>query len=124
MTGVVSYARTRFVGGEYRPALLPSFDEEVRRFHEMLDVLSNHLAEGASDTSPERLLQGPLSDAMTHVGQLALLRRLAESPVPPESFIEADIDPGNLGLEQPEPVSPDEDWPEAPPGWVPPSRKT
>ena len=80
MTGVVSYARTRFVGGEYRPALLPSFDEEVRRFHEMLDVLSNHLAEGASDTSPERLLQGPLSDAMTHVGQLALLRRLAESP--------------------------------------------
>ena len=125
MTSVLGYARTRFDGSEYRPDPLPSLDEEVRRFHEMLYALSHHLEEDTiSDTSPERLLQGPFSDAMTHAGQLALLRRLANSPVPPESFIAADIDPGSLGPEQPEPVSPDDTWPEAPPDWAPPSRKT
>ena len=125
MTSVLGYARTCFDGSEYRPDPLPSLDEEVRRFHEMLYALSHHLEEDTiSDTSPERLLQGPFSDAMTHAGQLALLRRLANSPVPPESFIAADIDPGSLGPEQPEPVSPDDTWPEAPPDWAPPSRKT
>lgn len=40
----------------------------------------------------EQLLQGPFSDAMTHVGQLAMLRRFAGSPIAPESFIDAEID--------------------------------
>jgi hypothetical protein len=73
--------------------------------------------------SPERLLQGPFSDAMTHAGQLAMLRRLAGSPVPPENFIVAAIDPDHFGPHQPDPTSPDEVWPEAPSGWVPPSRR-
>ena len=68
-------------------------------------------------TTPARLLQGPFADAMTHAGQLALLRRLAGSPVPPENFIVANVDPTNLGPDQPSPVSPDRRWPEAPPGW-------
>ncbi|TMQ59291.1 MAG: hypothetical protein E6K76_05455 [Candidatus Eisenbacteria bacterium] len=71
----------------------------------------------------ERLLQGPLSDAMTHVGQLAMLRRLAGAPVPPENFIVADIEGARLGPDQADPVSPDVAWPEAPSTWVPPSRK-
>ena len=58
--------------------------------------------------TPERLLQGPLSDAMTHAGQLAMLRRLVGSPVPPENFIVAEIDGARLGPEQADPVSPDE----------------
>jgi hypothetical protein len=66
--------------------------------------------------SEERLLQGPFSDAMTHAGQLAMLRRLAGVPVPPENFIVADIEPERLGIEQAEPVSPDEKWDEAPTG--------
>jgi hypothetical protein len=65
-------------------------------------------------TTEERLLQGPFSDAMTHAGQLAMLRRLSGSPIPPENFIEAAVDAANLGPVQPDPVSPDKDWPEAP----------
>jgi hypothetical protein len=72
----------------------------------------------------ERLLQGPFSDAMTHAGQLALLRRLAGAPVPPENFIVAEIEPDRLGKDQPEPVSPDKNWPEAPPGWHGPQKGT
>ncbi len=55
----------------------------------------------------ERLLQGPLSDSMTHVGQLAMLRRFAGSPVPAENFFEAAIRVGQVGEDQPDPVSPD-----------------
>ena len=124
MTSVLGYARTLFVGGRYRPGPLPSFAEEIERFHAVLEDLSRHLLAGTPlrGTTLERLLQGPLSDAMTHAGQLALLRRLAGSPVAPENFVAADVDPERLGQNQPEPVSPDEEWPEAPPGWVPPAR--
>jgi hypothetical protein len=114
MTSVLGYARTYFIGGHYRPEPLPDIDREVVRFHEMLADLGRHLSGGTplSDTTPARLLQGPFADVMTHVGQLAMLRRLAGSPVPPENFILATVDPENLGPEQPPPVSPDEEWPE------------
>ncbi len=49
---------------------------------------------------------------MTHAGQLAMLRRLAGDPVPPENFVFAEIDPANLGSRQPPPARPDDDWPE------------
>ena len=67
-----------------------------------------------SAITPERLLQGPLADAMTHAGQLAVLRRLAGEPVPPENFVFADVSAANLGPDQPMPASPDEEWPERP----------
>ncbi len=90
--------------------------EEIHRFHAMLQDLSDHLEAGDPllDTTPEQMLQGPFADAMTHAGQLAMLRRLHGSPVPPEDFIVADVDPGNVGPDQPPPASPDEEWPEAP----------
>jgi hypothetical protein len=50
---------------------------------------------------------------MTHAGQLAMLRRLAGSPVRPENFMEAAVDPKNVGPSQPAPVSPLE-WPQTP----------
>src|SRR5689334_20923368 len=89
MTSVLGYARTFFVGGRYRPDALPDFDAEVARLHEMIADLGTHLDRGTElrEITPEQLLHGPLADAMTHVGQLALLRRLAGSPVPPENFI-------------------------------------
>jgi hypothetical protein len=121
MTSVLGYARTFFVGGRYRPDPLPSLKEEIARFHEMVEDLARHLEAGTpllQGMSPERLLQGPFSDAMTHSGQLALLRRLAGAPVPPENFIVAKIDPEQLGPNQAEPISPDAAWPEAPPDWV------
>ncbi len=120
MTSVLGYARTFFVGGQYRPAPLPSFNDEVARFHEMVESLASHIDSDdpiADQTTAERLLQGPLSDAMTHAGQLAMLRRLAGMPVAPENFIVADIDSQRLGMDQATPVSPDKEWPEAPANW-------
>jgi hypothetical protein len=99
MTSVLGYARTFFVGGHYRPDPLPSLGAETERFHEMLVDLARHLESGAplqQGMSPERLLQGPFSDAMTHAGQIALLRRLAGEPVAPENFIGASR-PGQPG---------------------------
>jgi hypothetical protein len=119
MTSVLGYSRTFFVGGRYWPEPLPSLAAEVERFHEMIASLADHLETGSDlreNMTPERLLQGPFSDAMTHAGQLALLRRLAGSPVPPENFIVADIDTARLGPDQAAPVSPDAVWPEAPSG--------
>jgi hypothetical protein len=123
MTSVLGYTCTLFIGGRYRADALPTLDAEIARFHSMLETLAAHIeaAEPLVDgVSTERLLQGPLADAMTHAGQLALLRRLAGAPVPPENFVFAEIDPGRLGREQAAPARPDTVWPEAPPGWVPP----
>lgn len=121
MTSVLGYARTFFIGGRYWPDAEPDFASEIRRFHAMVEDVAAHLERGDAlhDTTPAQLLQGPFADAMTHAGQLALLRRLSGSPVPPENFIVAKIDPDNLGPDQPAPVSPDRQWPEAPPGWRP-----
>lgn len=114
MQSVLGYARTAFVGGTCRPDPETDFETQVLRFHEMLQSLARHLEDGTpfQGTTPERILQGPFADAMTHAGQLAMLRRLAGSPVPPENFRLADIRPDNLGPDQPAPVSPDEEWPE------------
>ncbi len=78
----------------------------------MLEDLGEHLEGGTPlrDTTPERLLQGPFADAMTHAGQLAMLRRLAGSPIPPENFLEAAIAEANLGQEQAQAASPDKRW--------------
>jgi hypothetical protein len=123
MTSVLGYARTFFVDGKYRADPLPSFEDEIDRFHQMLQDLAGHLEAGTPlrETTPERLLQGPFSDAMTHAGQLAMLRRLAGMPVAPENFVFARIDPERLGQNQADAVRPDEIWPEAPSGWLPPS---
>jgi len=112
MSSVLGYARTFFIGGEYRAEPLPDLDLETRRFHSLLEDLGHHLDQATPfrNTTPERMLQGPFSDAMTHTGQLIMLRRLAGSPVPPENFIVADIHASNLTQAQAEPVSPDKVW--------------
>jgi hypothetical protein len=118
MTSLLGYSRTLFVGGSYpvKPAPLPSFTDEVARFHEMLEAVDELLADGATlrEISVEQLLQGPLADVMTHVGQLALLRRAAGAPVAPENFIYAHVEAQRLGPDQPLPARPDADWPEQP----------
>lgn len=110
MTSVLGYAGTLFTGGRYRPDPLPTLAAEIERFHGMLETLAEQVERGAAlrdGVTLERLLQGPLADAMTHAGQLALLRRLAGAPVPPENFVFADIDPRRLGPEQATPARPD-----------------
>ena len=107
MTSVLGYARTFFIGGAYRPEPLSTFHEEVERFHEMLADLRKHLEAGTPlELTEEQMLQGPFSDAMTHAGQLAMLRRLHGGPIPSENFIHAAISVENLTSEQPQPVAP------------------
>ena len=131
MTGLMGYARTVlhggvpiipetrvFVGPVWTPDRLASFDAEVERFHDVLEKLAFDLESGAlpPDVGPERLLQGPLADAMTHVGQLAYLRRLVGSPVAPENFMLAEIHPENLSRDQPPARAPKPGWrPDQPP---------
>lgn len=118
MTGVIGYAPTFFTGGEWRPDRLETFEAEVRRFHDLLEDLARHLDAGTplQGTTYERLLQGLLADAMTHARQLAMLRRLFGSPVPPENFLRADIRAENLSTDQPMPIAPKSGWsPEQPP---------
>ena len=116
MDSVLGYARTFFIGGNCCPPLLPDFAAAVAHFHETLADVARHLELGTEfrGITAEFLLQGSLSDAMTHAGQLAMLRRPAGSPVPPKNFVFAEISPTNLGPDQPPPVSPDKDWPERP----------
>ena len=117
MTALMGYVRTLFQGGSYpvKPDPLPTFKEEVARFHDMIEAVGELLASGAPcSIATEQLLQGPFADTMTHVGQLAMLRRLADSPVAPENFVYADIRADRLGVEQPPPARPDTHWPDAP----------
>lgn len=122
MTGVIGYARTMIHGGQYAPPRLESFTAEVERFHEMLAVLRDDFADESTTAriTDTQFLQGPLSDAMTHAGQLAMLRRLAGSPVASENFIFARVEADNVGLRQADPVAPDAWWrphlPPPPPG--------
>lgn len=117
MESVLGYARTFFIGGEYNQEPLADFQAEVRRFHQTIEELAHHLSSSAplEGITPEQLLQGPFSDAMTHAGQLAMLRRLAGAPVPPENFVYARVRADNLGLDQPLPARPGNkhgEWPE------------
>jgi hypothetical protein len=117
MTALMGYVRTFFKGGSYpvKPDPLIGFNAEVDRFHQMLEEVGELLGSGATcSITTEQVLQGPFADTMTHVGQLAMLRRLADSPVPPENFIHADIRADRLHAEQPPPARPDQHWPEAP----------
>jgi hypothetical protein len=116
MDSVLGYARTHFIGGSYRPLEFAAFDDAVAHFHEVVEDLARHLEAGSQlhEITEEILLQGPFADAMTHAGQLAMLRRLAGSPVPPENFIFAQISAENLGPKQPLPALPDKEWPERP----------
>jgi len=116
MSGVVGYATTFFVGGVYRPEPLSTLDEEIDRFHEVLGRLAAQIEAEVEPKglTPEQLLQGPLSDAMTHAGQLAMLRRMAGSPVASENFIFAEVSAERLGRDQATPAAPTPRWM----GWV------
>ena len=118
MTSLMGYTRTLFLGGTYPvgPEPQATFADEITRFHDMLADVGRLLAAGTPlrEISHPQLLQGPLADVMTHVGQLALLRRLADAPVAPENFIYAEIRSDRLGPDQAMPARPDRHWPERP----------
>ncbi len=82
-----------------------TWDVEKQRFFDGLAELDRELAaQGPFAGSIDQLIQGPLADALTHVGQLAMLRGMAGHPVTPESYARAEIVTGRVGLEQAQPV--------------------
>ncbi|HZF10658.1 MAG TPA: hypothetical protein VFE33_17870, partial [Thermoanaerobaculia bacterium] len=85
----------------WRAAPPVSWTVEVDRFFTALARFDTLLATEQPLGLPlERLFQGPIADALTHVGQLNQLRRLAGSPVRGENFVVADVEVGRVGVEQ------------------------
>jgi hypothetical protein len=74
--------------------------EETARFYRTLKALDDYIASGAELRTPAaRIFQGAVADALTHVGQLALLRRLAGAPIVSENYSEAPIAEGQFRTE-------------------------
>jgi hypothetical protein len=85
----------------WRDSVPGGWSEDVGRFFECLARLDEYIASGAPlGFPPEKLFQGPIADALAHVGQLAMLRRLAGSPVRGENYFKADIEAGRVGPDQ------------------------
>jgi len=80
------------------------WDKEAERFFAALKKFDDFLASAEPLQAPaERLFQGPIADALTHVGQIAILRRLAGAPVKGENYFKAEIEVGRVGAEQAKP---------------------
>jgi hypothetical protein len=78
-----------------------AWNDDVKRFHASLTAFDAYLASDQTlHASAEKLFQGPVADALTHVGQLAMMRRLAGAPIKGENYFVADIVAGRVGLDQ------------------------
>ena len=108
MGDLFDWALSAAVGKEHWQTSQPRvWAEEQHRFFESLQTFDAFLATGGPlQASIEQLLQGPVADALTHVGQLAMMRRLAGSPIHGESFFTAAIMVGQVGSDQPAAVRP------------------
>lgn len=95
MADVLSYAHKVLNGTALAGEISVDWQSQQNRFHSLLNEIDRTLADQQSlqaDTA-NRLLQGPLADLLTHIGQLAMLRRCAGSPVPGQNFFAADVQP-------------------------------
>lgn len=78
-----------------------TWNAEVLRFFTSLKKFDDYLASPEPLRAPiEALFQGPIADALTHVGQIAMLRRIACCPIKGENYFKADIVAGRVGFEQ------------------------
>jgi len=86
---------------QWRDSNPQSWANDVSRFHAALTAFDAYLnSDKPLQAGPEKLFQGPIADALTHVGQIALMRRLAGAPVKGENYFVADISAGRVGREQ------------------------
>ena len=77
------------------------WEKETERFFAALKRFDDYLASSEPlHATPEKLLQGPVADALTHVGQIAMLRRMAGTPMRSESYFAAEVIVGRVGAEQ------------------------
>jgi hypothetical protein len=78
-----------------------NWEQAVERFFATLQAFDDYLASAAPLNGPlKQLFQGPIADALTHVGQLAMMRALAGNPIRGENYFKADIAAGSVGAEQ------------------------
>jgi len=83
------------------------WDKECERFHASIKRFDDYLASDQPLQAPvEKLFQGPVADALTHVGQLAMLRRQAGCPIRGENYFVAEITTGRVGADQAAPRKP------------------
>lgn len=81
------------------------WDKATERFFSALGAFDDYLgSDQPLGVSSEKLFQGPIADALTHVGQIAILRRLAGAPVKGENYFRAGIIAGRVGPDQAPPV--------------------
>jgi hypothetical protein len=84
-------------------AILP-WNSGILRFFSALEAFDARLASPEPlRCSPEQLFQGPVADALTHVGQINLLRRMSGAPIKGENYCKAEIRKGTVGSQQPAP---------------------
>lgn len=90
---------------QWRNAPVQPWSDDVHRLFAGITALDSYLASGVAFETRilHQLFQGPIADALTHTGQLTLLRRLADAPIKGESYNRALIAIGQTGLDQPPP---------------------
>ena len=89
------------VSGKWREKRPESWERDTARFFAGLEALDQRLASGAPLGWPaEKVFQGPIADALTHTGQIAMLRRMAGAPVRGENYFKAEIVAGRVGADQ------------------------
>jgi hypothetical protein len=90
----------------WRTSKPQSWEEDSDRFFAALAAFDDYLASGAKMHAPaDKLFQGGVADALTHVGQIAMLRRLAGARVRGENYYRAKIEAGRVGRDQAKAVS-------------------
>ena len=94
----LSIAQGKQAWSDSRPL---SWNAEIERFFAVVKRFDDYLASGEPlGGSAEGLFHGPVADALTHIGQIAMLRRLAGSPILGENYYKSDIATGRVGPEQ------------------------
>jgi hypothetical protein len=102
MGDLLDWALSMVKGAQaWQPAPPRAWDDDVARFFAALAALDAYLASDAPlGCPPDKLVQSALADTLTHIGQLAMMRRLAGSAVRGENYAVADIAAGRVGLDQ------------------------
>jgi hypothetical protein len=103
---LLDWALSQVKGGErWRNSTPRGWAEDTGRFFAALGTLDDYLGSGQTLHVPaETLFQGAVADALTHVGQIAMLRRMAGAPIRGENYAVAKIASGQIGPDQPPPV--------------------
>lgn len=102
MGDLFDWALTMVQGeAKWKSAAPQTWEKEVARFFQSLKAFDQCLASGAPISADlGRVFQGPIADALTHTGQLAMLRRLAGCPMRGENYSRAEIHVGRVGFDQ------------------------